>query len=172
MRGSGKLFVFVLSGTLLTLLDQFLKDKALSFCGKPSELIPGLLELTYVENRGMAFGLFEGARWLFLAAALLFLLASLILVWRMKLNKRSLPLFISLLLIASGAVGNGLDRLIHGYVTDYLYIRLIDFPVFNAADIYVCSGAVLAALLLLFVYDEEEASVIFGLSKEKGGCTP
>jgi signal peptidase II len=59
-------------------------------------------------------------------------------------------------LIAGGAVGNMIDRLLRGYVTDFLYFSLIDFPVFNVADCYVCIGAAVLALALFTRYKEDD----------------
>ena len=59
-------------------------------------------------------------------------------------------------LLAAGALGNLIDRMRYSYVVDFLYFKLIDFPVFNVADCYVTVGAVLLAVLILFVYKEEE----------------
>jgi signal peptidase II len=59
-------------------------------------------------------------------------------------------------LIVAGALGNMIDRVVHGYVIDFLYFSLIDFPVFNVADCYVCIGAAMLVLSLFTVYREDE----------------
>jgi signal peptidase II len=64
----------------------------------------------------------------------------------------------ALLLVASGAVGNMIDRIRNQYVIDFFYVKAIDFPVFNVADIYVTVGAFLLIIALLFVYEEKELS--------------
>ena len=69
--------------------------------------------------------------------------------------------------LAAGAVGNLIDRMRYSYVVDFLYFKLIDFPVFNVADCYVTVGAVLLAVLILFVYKEEELG--FLSLKRQGG---
>ena len=63
-------------------------------------------------------------------------------------------------MICSGALGNFIDRIAHRYVVDFFYFELIDFPVFNVADIYVTVSAVLLILLILFYYKEDELSQI------------
>ena len=59
-------------------------------------------------------------------------------------------------LLGAGAVGNLIDRMVQSYVVDFLYFKLIDFPIFNVADCYVTAGAILLAILILFVYKDEE----------------
>ena len=61
-----------------------------------------------------------------------------------------------LVVLAAGAVGNMIDRIANGYVVDFLYFELINFPVFNVADCYVCVAAVLLIYCLLFRYKEED----------------
>ena len=71
-------------------------------------------------------------------------------------NRRFLPLLVVLFLTGSGALGNFIDRAARGYVVDFIYFSLIDFPIFNMADIYVSCGMVLLILLCFFYYKEEE----------------
>ncbi len=65
-------------------------------------------------------------------------------------------LHITLVFIASGAIGNLIDRIRNDYVVDFLYFSLIDFPIFNVADIYVTLSSVFLVILLLFVYKETD----------------
>lgn len=60
----------------------------------------------------------------------------------------------SLAFVAGGAVGNLIDRILHGYVVDMFYFELIDFPVFNVADIFIVIGGFLFAYYILFQYDK------------------
>ena len=114
--------------------------------GPPHTLAAGILELSYAENTDSGFGLL---RWvspsvrtpLLTAAQLMGGMAFLILCLRRRL---STPARLALVLLAGGALGNGLDRLAHGHVVDF--IHLTHWPVFNVADIYITVGA---ALLLL-----------------------
>ena len=119
-------------------------------------LIPGVLELCYVENTGMAFGLLKDAR-VFFAVITVILLAGILWVYfKLPAEKRYRPVFISLSLITGGTVGNFIDRISRGYVVDFLNLSLIDFPVFNLADIYITWPAVLLAVLGIFYYKEED----------------
>lgn len=121
------------------------------------EPIAGLapyFQFTHVANRGTAFGLFSGASWLFAIFAAVVSLA--IAYFNYDLPTRSLPLRVALGLTVGGALGNFIDRLRLGHVTDFidfdlspiLKIRLADWAIFNVADLCVVSGAILLAYLL------------------------
>ncbi len=139
-----------------------LKDQA------PFVLLPGVLELRYLENRGAAFGILQGQK-IFLV---LFtgLLSALIIYFyfRVPEGKRHLPVRIFLIMLFSGAIGNFIDRCRLDYVIDFIYFKLIDFPIFNVADCYVTVAVILFAIAILFVYKEEEMDFLFHpFSREK-----
>lgn len=151
--------IFGMAGViLLTCLDQFSKYLAVVYLkDKPSlELIPDVFELCYLENRGAAWGLFENMQWLFLiftaviAAAVVFYYVKSI-----PYKKYTLFRILSIVLI-SGAMGNAIDRVVHGYVIDFFYFKIIDFPVFNVADCYVT----ISIALFLLIYRKEVAEWI------------
>lgn len=139
-----------------------LKDQA------PFVLLPGVLELRYLGNRGAAFGILQGQK-IFLV---LFtgLLSALIIYFyfRVPEGKRHLPVRIFLIMLFSGAIGNFIDRCRLDYVIDFIYFKLIDFPIFNVADCYVTIAVILFAIAILFVYKEEEMDFLFHpFSREK-----
>ena len=72
-----------------------------------------------------------------------------------------LPLKACIVAIAAGAIGNMIDRVRLGYVIDFFYFELIDFPIFNVADIYVTVAAFALVLLILFYYKEDEIDSFF-----------
>ena len=86
---------------------------------------------------------------------------------RMPEKRRYLPLRICAVLLCAGAAGNMIDRIRLGYVIDFLYFRLIDFPIFNVADCDVVAACIVFALLVLFYYREEEDFSF--LSRERKG---
>ena len=148
---------------LLLLLDQWTKVLAISHLKGQAdiELLPGILSLHYLENHGAAFGILRDQQWVFLILAAVFLVAAVILYLRMPFTARMIPLRIITVFIAAGAVGNMIDRLFRHYVVDFLYFSLIDFPVFNVADIYITCCAVLLVLFVVFYYKDEELESIF-----------
>lgn len=156
---------------LLVLLDQWTKiAMTAALAGNaPIILIPGVLEFLYVENTGAAFSMLENAQWFFLIVATAAILGIGWLLFKMPKtepeSRRLLPMRICLLLISAGAMGNLIDRIRFSYVRDFIYFSLIDFPVFNVADIYVTTATAVMILLVLFVYKDEDFAF---LSSKKG----
>ncbi|MBR2526923.1 MAG: signal peptidase II [Blautia sp.] len=140
----------------LAALDQRLKAFAVhSLKGRPGiVLIPGILELGYVENKGMAFGLLQGKSLALAVVSLLFVGFAVWLFIVIPSGKKSIPFLASVILLAAGALGNMVDRLRLGYVIDFISFCLIRFPLFNLADCCVVTGAVSLAVELLF-FDRE-----------------
>lgn len=149
-------------GGALLFLDQMTKLWAiLTLKGKEAlSLIPGKLELLYVENRGAAFGMLQNRQWLFLLIGL-FVLGAIVYFLPRLSPQRYAPLRFCVYLIAAGATGNMIDRVFRGYVVDFIYFTWIDFPVFNVADIYVSVAAAFLLFLILFRYKEEDFDQIF-----------
>lgn len=152
------LIIDVLLLALLTAADLTTKYFAIHrLKGKPPiEIREGVFELHYLENRGAAFGMLQGQKIFFMLVAVIILAVIVYVLWRMPYQKMYTKLNISLIFIASGAVGNLIDRLRFDYVVDFLYFSLINFPVFNMADIYVTLSSIYLVFLLLFVYKESD----------------
>ena len=115
-----------------------------------------VFQLEYLENRGAAFGMLQNQQILFFFSVILI---SAVVVWfyfRVPMEKKFLPLRLCAVFIMAGAYGNFIDRLRLGYVIDFFYFKLIDFPVFNVADIYVTISTIVFCLLLFFYYKEED----------------
>lgn len=148
---------------LLIGLDQFTKYTAKNFLeGKnPIELLPGIFELQYLENRGAAFGILQD-KGIFLIILTIFVTLLLIYIFiKIPSEKKYVPLHLIGILLISGALGNMIDRLWRGYVIDFFYFKWIDFPIFNVADCYVTISACLLIFLYLFYYKEEDFSFLF-----------
>lgn len=130
--------------------DILIKRYAASvWADKPLVLINGVLEMTYVENRGAAWGMLQGARVAFIILTAVFLLAAVYFYFkrRKELNRLSTVI---IALIFAGALGNLIDRTVYGYVRDMIYFSLIDFPVFNIADSAIVIGTGLLIIQTLF----------------------
>ena len=145
---------------LLIALDRITKIWAASrLMNKDAiPLIPGVLELYYLPNgnTGAAFGLLMGHRTLFLLIAAVVVAAIVYIIWNMPNNKKYKSMEILMVFIAAGGVGNMIDRLMQGYVVDFIYISLINFPIFNVADMYVSVCTVILAIFMLFKLKEED----------------
>ncbi len=143
---------------ILVLLDQYTKMLAVTHLKgqNPIVLIQNVFQLEYVENRGAAFGILKDQRWIFYLCVLIVTVLFIGLMMKLPSERKFLPLRICGLFILSGAYGNMIDRVINNYVVDFLYFKLIDFPVFNVADIYVTCCCALLVILVLFYYKEED----------------
>ncbi len=148
--------LFYIIAIFLVAIDQISKFFTLKFL-KPVlsvKVLDGIFSLTYVENRGAAFGILQNARWVFIVATTL---AIILMIWyKLKYKPDNKLLNVSLCLILSGAVGNMIDRIFRGYVVDMLEVTFIDYPVFNVADCFVVIGAILICIYILFIYKEPE----------------
>lgn len=111
-------------------------------------VIENIFHLTYVENPGAAFGIFQDQRWVFIVATVLTL--GFILWYLRNMDPDIKLLRWGLALIVAGAIGNLIDRILLGYVIDFLDFRV--WPVFNVADISIVTGTGLTILVILF-YD-------------------
>ena len=100
-----------------------------------------MIHLSHIHNEGVAFGLLEGGRWAFVA----------LLAWALARNKLTTPWERWLAVLAmGGAIANGIDRAVCGYVVDMLELEFMRFAVFNLADCFICVTAVLYVVLTLF----------------------
>ena len=161
-----QLYIFLIGVIAAIGFDQWTKYQAVLHlkAQPPFVLWDGVFEFFYSENRGAAFGILQGRQSFFFLVAAVVTLAIGYLMYRMPVKRRYLPLQICLGLILSGAIGNMIDRITLGYVVDFLYFKLINFPIFNVADCYVTVATALLMILVFFYYKEEE----FGIFSWKG----
>ena len=148
-------FLILFLIAVLTAIDQFIKMLVITNL-KPIGsigLIPKLLELTYVENFGVAFGFLSGLSWLIIALTVVVLIGMIFFVFRYK--HHTFLSYTSCILIAAGGIGNVIDRIAFGYVVDYIHVMFFPY-VFNFADCCVVIGAVLFAVWYLFIKDQKE----------------
>ena len=125
---------------LLVVLDQLTKYAAETY-------LKGI-----GTNRGAAFGILANRQWVFVMIALAMVAVAIYVYVYLPMTSHFLAMRICTVMIAAGAAGNMIDRLLHRYVIDFLYVSLIDFPVFNVADCYVVVGALLLIVLIFTLY--------------------
>ena len=142
-----KRFLFWGTAAAVLAADRITKELAPGIPEGGVALIPGVLGLRYAENRGIAFSLLSGAPRLLGVLSLALIAAGFL--WLRKKELKPFPLF-ALALMASGAAGNMIDRLIRGYVPDMIETLFVRFPVFNIADAALTAGCVLVVVSLLF----------------------
>lgn len=159
-----KLFLIMdMAGIIaLVILDQYTKNLAvIHLKDKPAYIIiSGVLELNYLENKGAAFGMLQNQKAFFIFVAFVILGVIGYVLYKMPDDHKYRILHLLLSLIAAGAIGNMIDRIRLDYVVDFIYFVLINFPIFNVADMYVSISTVVLVFLLLFCYKENDLNFI------------
>ena len=146
---------------LIDLLTKYYIFKRLPNNGNSMDVMPGFINFVHVENKGAAWGIMAG-RPIFLIIVSIVILALYLTFYILKLkhlkNGISPLLAISAGLIAGGCFGNLFDRLVFGYVRDFINFQFFNFPVFNFADVAVTCSIILMVVYLAFVYPKESDS--------------
>ena len=121
--------------------DQLTKWLAVIFLEGEADLLlwEDVLHFSFVRNRGAAFGMLQDQRWLFMVVSTIAIGA--LLVYLIRWKPKNLWVRVSIAMIIGGGIGNMIDRVLLGYVIDFIYVKLIDFPVFNVADCFVTVGS-------------------------------
>ena len=159
----------IITIVILVLIDQLTKYLIVSNykVGEGISLISNVFHITYIRNDGAAWGLLSGMQLLFYIITPIVIIIALFLYFKMNIDKRFNVLQILILFVISGAIGNYIDRIHNGYVIDFLYFKLIDFPVFNVADCYLTVSIILLVLCVFFKYTEEDFDVLFKKKDKK-----
>ena len=145
-------FIALAIGVIIAIVDQIFKILVATHL-KPVgtvNVFGDVFKLTYVENRGVAFGMFKDMPWLFIVITAGLLAA--IIIYMFKKRPESKFFYITVALIIGGGLGNLIDRIIYGYVIDYLSLSFFP-PVCNFADYCITVGVILFAVYLLFLSD-------------------
>ena len=142
----------VLFVVFLLALDQFSKYLAVVYLRPITEfqLIEGVFSLYYWENAGMAFGMLQGGRWIFVTVTIVVLGFILYYYVSLPKSRHQKLIRIFLLILTGGALGNFIDRLLKGSVVDFFYFKLIDFPIFNLADVFLVVSIFALVIITLF----------------------
>ncbi len=167
-RGKWFLIDFIVLAVLLG-IDRYTKLLTLAKLkgNAPFVIFKGVLELDFVANTGSAFGLFEDKKIFLLLTGAIFMAAVIFVVYRIPAQKKYRLLHIALTMIVAGGVGNMIDRYIYGYVVDFISFILINYPVFNFADICIVLAAICVFILFIFVYKDSDLAFLFGSKKKK-----
>jgi len=163
MNRSKRFITAIISIAILVIFDQWTKLLAIVHLkDQPAiPLIKGVLELQYLENRGAAFGIMQGQQ-LFFIICTLFLTAMIIFFYlKTPEGRKYTPMRILMIAVIAGAIGNFIDRCRFDYVVDFIYFKLINFPIFNVADCYVTGAVILFSVLVLFYYKDEDIDFLF-----------
>ena len=159
MARKGKMLCIDLSVfAILLLLDQYTKYLTVQKLKgrKPFVLIDRVLELQYLENRGSAFGMLQDQKFLILCIGFVFMALLLFLLLRLPADRKYIKLHVLFTMVIAGGVGNMIDRFRFDYVVDFISFVLINYPIFNVADIYIVVATLGLFFLFLFVFKEED----------------
>ena len=146
--------MFYLIAVIWLVLDQVTKYYVMNHfaIGESVSVIQNVFHLTYIINRGAAFGMLANQRWFFLVVA--FILMIVYAIYHKKVNRGPISLRIGSALLISGAIGNGIDRYVLHGVVDFFDFRI--WPIFNVADIGICVGV--ACIIYHLLRNEHEES--------------
>lgn len=180
------IFTFII--IFFTLIDQLTKILAVNNLKNQDgiELIKGVLHFEYVENIGSAFGMLGGMRTFFIILTIIIIPVMIAFICRiekvisdlkeknedytLKITKNTFIKYTILqytfVFLITGAIGNFIDRLIRHYVVDFIYFKLIDFPVFNVADCYVTIATILLIIVMLLLSTDEFEYLFPGKNKK------
>lgn len=145
-----KLFIYTI---IFTFIDQVSKGLINIYLNlnQSVEIIPNFLSFTYVHNTGAAFSIFEGAKCFFIIIA--FIALNIIYLFFIKDKKLKNSEIVIYALLISGIIGNLIDRILFGYVIDFIDVNIFNFAIFNLADSFI----VVAVILLLIMMGGKNA---------------
>ena len=150
-----QMLIFSLFAAGIVAADQFTKYLTVMYIALYEDVpfIPGLLQLTYVQNTGAAFSSFEGQQWLF---ALIFVIFTGLIIYERVKNTMGFTTleWWCIAAIYGGGLGNMIDRVRMGYVVDMIETTFIEFPVFNVADCFITCGCILL-MVHLFLFHKD-----------------
>lgn len=166
------MYIWFILMALIVFVDQLTKYLTVFYL-KPVDTVPliqDVLHLTYVENRGAAFGMLSENRWVFMTVSIVAILLLVVyLIWKKPKDKW---VCLSLSFIIGGGIGNMIDRVALGYVVDMIDFRLIHFAVFNVADSFVCVGAGILMVWLIVTgfreYKAEKSARVAAVGADEG----
>lgn len=156
---------------ILTVIDQGTKlwVRSSLMNNDPFVIIPDVFSFQYHENTGAVWGIMSG-KVQFLSVFTLIILGFIVFLYlKIPQDKKFNPMKLITVFIIAGAVGNLIDRVFLGYVVDFIYFELINFPLFNVADSYLTVSCILLFILALFYYkdsDFEFLDHLFGFKRK------
>ena len=159
---AGSYLLAILSFVILVVIDQ-LSKYYITTTMKLHDSIPvikDVFEIHYIHNPGAAWGMLENQQLLFAICAIVASIFGAIYYAKCLQANTMKALRICIVVILAGAIGNLIDRVRFQYVIDFIYFKLIDFPVFNIADCYVTVGFFVMIIFVLFVYKDEQLEIL------------
>ncbi len=160
MKRKSKIIMIIIDLVLCAILiwlDQITKIWATGLKqGDPIIIIDKVIQFRYLENFGAAFGMLQNSRIIFLIISVVVFAFIAYVYIKVPDDKKYIKFHICLAFILAGALGNTIDRFFLGYVRDFIYFNLIDFPIFNVADCYITCCMIWLVIMILFCYKDED----------------
>ena len=125
--------------------------------GKVANFIDGFIRIFFSHNTGAAWSMLSSATWVLIIISLIFIIA--ILIFNCFFKQKNYFYSFSVGLILSGAICNLFDRIVYGYVRDFIELQFINFPIFNLADCAITIGVILLCIFFIFMYKTEKDSI-------------
>ena len=156
-------YIALAIGIVLAVIEQVIKYLVVANIDENQvvQVITNVLNFTHIHNEGVAFGMFDGMRWIFVALTLVLLVAIIGIMFKKRPNGKMF--YVSVALIVGGGIGNLIDRVFFGYVIDYISLSFFP-PICNFADYCITFGTALLMIYILFFSDyfkkEEENAKI------------
>lgn len=145
----------IMLGIFIVMVDRITK---LLLINKEITIIPNFLNFIYTENRGVAFGI-ASSNTILIVLMNVIILAIIIKFLRDKFSKTNYIIILSLIMILAGGAGNLIDRIVRGYVIDFIDVNILNFPVFNVADISITLGVIMIMIILVGSLFEKEDNI-------------
>ncbi len=148
--------IIIILAILADQLTKFLMVPMFTGPGDTIEVIPGVFNLTYVQNQGASFGMLQGFQWFFIVVTVIVIGAATWMMIKYR-KKHSRFLKVGIALAYAGALGNLIDRIIFGYVRDFFDFRMFDFWkwIFNVADACLVIGSIMLGIYILFIHKDK-----------------
>ena len=161
--------LFFIFSAVLVFVDQITKVAAASALKSGGQfiVIDGFLRFKYLENRGAAWGMMQGAGIFFIILTIVIMALVVYFVSRIPKGSRYVPMLIFSMLLFAGGLGNLIDRIGLRYVRDFIDFYGVGFPVFNVADVCVSVAVIMLVILVIFVYREKDYEAL--KKKKKDG---
>ncbi len=158
--------VLLVSSIIIVALDQAVKALVVAHMavGESIPLLDGVFHITYVRNAGAAWSSFSGKTFFLLAVTVIILVLLVGLYFKVCKVGGYKDIKLLSIFVFGGAIGNMIDRVRLGYVVDMFDFCLINFPVFNVADIFVTCSMIVLIFLVIFKYKDEDFDLLFGKS--------
>ena len=161
--------LYIIMAIIIVALDQITKYLTVEHIalGTVNKFIPGVINLTYIQNTGAAFSSFQGMRWVLVV---LTVVCIGVMIWAMVKMNFGKKINFTIAMVIGGAIGNGIDRALSGYVVDMIQFAFMTrFPVFNVADCFIVIGGI-AFCILYFKRCGENSIPLEGADDEDAGA--